>query len=139
MGGGGGERQPPQDLGVDVWALQRGRTYGTILVDLEARHVVDLLPDRSSHALGAWLRRNDLRLSPRALTLTMLLRLFVADQFVHGIGGARYDQVTDTLIARHFNLEPPRFAVTTATLYFPGAAGRTRECVACVTSSLVHR
>ena len=82
--------------------------------------------------LLAWLRRNDLRLSPRALTLTMLLRLLVADQFVHGIGGGRYDQVTDALIARHFDLEPPRFAVTTATLYFPGAAGRTRACMACV-------
>jgi hypothetical protein len=78
------------------------------------------------------MRRNDVRLSPRALTLTMLLRLFVADQFVHGIGGARYDQVTDALVARHFKLDPPRFAVTTATLYFPGAAGRTRQCMACV-------
>ena len=82
--------------------------------------------------LLAWMRRNDLRLSPRALTLTMLLRVFVADQFVHGIGGGRYDQVTDALIARQFGLEPPRFAVTTATLYFPGAAGRARQCMACV-------
>jgi transposase len=49
-------RRTPQVLGVDDWALKRGRTYGTILVDLEARHVVDLLPDRSSHALAAWLR-----------------------------------------------------------------------------------
>lgn len=90
----------------------------------------DGLPAASE--LLRWMRRNDLRLAPRALTLTMLLRLFVADQFVHGIGGGRYDQVTDTLIARHFGIEPPRFAVTTATLYFPGAVGRTRACMACV-------
>jgi hypothetical protein len=82
--------------------------------------------------LLAWLRRSNVRLSPRALTLTMLLRLLVADQFIHGIGGGRYDQVTDELISRHFTLEPPRFAVTTATLYFPGAAGQTRACMACV-------
>jgi hypothetical protein len=82
--------------------------------------------------LSGWLKRNDLRLAPRALTLTMLLRLVVADQFVHGIGGARYDQVTDALVACHFGVEPPRFAVTTATLYFPGAAGRTRACTCCV-------
>ena len=82
--------------------------------------------------LLAWLRRNDLRLSPRALTLTMLLRLLVADQFVHGIGGGRYDRVTDALIARHCRLEPPRFAVTTATLQFPGAVGRSRVCMPCV-------
>jgi transposase len=42
---------------VDDWAMKRGRTYGTILVDLEARHVVDVLPDRSVHTLAAWLRR----------------------------------------------------------------------------------
>ena len=82
--------------------------------------------------LSAWLRTHDLRLAPRALTTTMSIRLLLADQFVHGIGGARYDQVTDKLIARHFRVEPPRFAVTTATLYFPGAAGRSRECVSCV-------
>lgn len=80
-----------------------------------------------------WLGRHSLRLSPRALTLTMFLRLLAADQFVHGIGGARYDQVTDLLISRHFGLTPPRFAVTTATLLFPLAVGRSRICLNCLT------
>ena len=82
--------------------------------------------------LGAWLREHDLRLAPRALTLTTVLRLLIADQFVHGIGGGRYDRVADALISRHFGLEPPRFAVTTVTLYFPQAAGRPRVCMSCV-------
>lgn len=83
-------------------------------------------------ALTSWLRENHLRLAPRALTLTTFLRLLVVDQFIHGIGGGRYDQVTDRLLARHFGLEPPRFAVTTATLYFPQAVGRSRVCMSCV-------
>ncbi len=111
----------------DRWALRSP-------TDAEDIFLFDAAADGWDAARGllAWLRRNDLRLSPRALTLTMLLRLLVADQFIHGIGGARYDQVTDTLIARHFGVEPPRFAVTTATLYLPGAAGRARACMMCV-------
>ncbi|HLL88398.1 MAG TPA: hypothetical protein VK324_03770 [Tepidisphaeraceae bacterium] len=81
--------------------------------------------------LAAWLRRGGRRLSPRALTLTMFLRLLLCDQFVHGIGGGRYDQVLDKLLARHFALDPPRFSVTTATLFFPHAATASRACVPC--------
>jgi hypothetical protein len=82
--------------------------------------------------LKRFLHRHNVRLSPRALTLTMFLRLFVADQFVHGIGGGRYDQVTDDVIRNFFNMEPPHFAVTTATLYFPTAVGRKRPCFPCL-------
>jgi transposase len=48
--------QPPRVVGVDDWALRRGQTYGTIVVDLERRRVVDLLPDRQAETLGRWLR-----------------------------------------------------------------------------------
>lgn len=47
---------PPRVLGIDDCALRKGRTYGTILVDLERRAVVDLLPDRMAETLTAWLR-----------------------------------------------------------------------------------
>ena len=46
-------------LGVDDWALRNGRSYGTILVDLEARRVVDLLPDRTAQTLTDWLNDRD--------------------------------------------------------------------------------
>jgi transposase len=45
----------PRILGVDDWSFCRGRTYGTILTDLEQHHVVDLLPDRSAQTLKHWL------------------------------------------------------------------------------------
>lgn len=82
--------------------------------------------------LSRWLRGHGLRLSPRALTLTAALRLLVADNFVHGIGGGQYDQVLDALIERHLGIEPPRFAVTTATLFFPDALGEPRVCLPCL-------
>ena len=48
----------PQVVGVDDWASRKGRTYGSILVDLKQHRVVDLLPDRSAPTLSAWLRRH---------------------------------------------------------------------------------
>ena len=111
----------------DRWALRPPSAADAVFIFDPGAHGWD-----AAKRLSDWLRQTQLRLSPRALTLTMLLRLLAADQFVHGIGGARYDQVTDRLIARHFGIDPPRFAVTTATLYFPGAAGRSRVCMTCV-------
>src|SRR5262249_12323336 len=55
----------------------------------------------------------------RALTTTMFIRLFVADLFIHGIGGAKYDEVTDDIIRRYFGIEPPEYLVISGTLHLP--------------------
>ncbi len=46
----------PRVLGIDDWAKQKGRTYGTILVDLESHQVVDVLPERSAECVEQWLK-----------------------------------------------------------------------------------
>ena len=49
---------PPRYVGIDDWACRKGQTYGTILVDLERRTVIDLLPGRDGEALRKWLAAN---------------------------------------------------------------------------------
>jgi transposase len=41
--------------GIDDWSWRKGRTYGTIIVDLERREVVDLLQDRTATGTAGWL------------------------------------------------------------------------------------
>lgn len=48
-------RQSPRVLGVDEFAFRQGCTYGTILVDVEKRRPIDVLPDRTSETLASWL------------------------------------------------------------------------------------
>jgi len=45
----------PRVLGIDDWAFRRGHRYGTLLVDLERRCPVDLLPERTVEAVAQWL------------------------------------------------------------------------------------
>ena len=42
--------------GVDDWAWRKGSNYGTIIVDLERREVVDVLADRSAATTACWFR-----------------------------------------------------------------------------------
>nr|WP_306314015.1 transposase [Streptomyces hydrogenans] len=44
----------PRVVGVDEYATRKGRHYGTVLVDVEARRPVDLLPDREGSSPAAW-------------------------------------------------------------------------------------
>ena len=45
-------------LGVDDFALRKRHTYGTILVDLERRKPVALLPERTAEPVAQWLREH---------------------------------------------------------------------------------
>lgn len=111
---------------------RRGEQWALVVDDdaflLDARRS----GEQAAEALEKFLVAHQARVSPRALTLTLFVRLVLCDQFVHGIGGARYDQITDALILNLFDMEPPPFAVATATLYFPEALGRERVCLACL-------
>lgn len=94
---------------------------GSDLLLFADRTEIGLLPERHLRScsqvpaaladLGEW------RIRPRALTLTIWARLLLADLFVHGIGGAKYDRISDSIIADYYGLTPPHMACVSATLH----------------------
>jgi transposase len=49
---------PPRVAGIDDWSWRRGQRYGTIICDLERRRVIDILPERSTEVVAAWLQQH---------------------------------------------------------------------------------
>jgi hypothetical protein len=94
-----------------------------ILSDMETLRVElpispDTSPSRWVEALSR-MEEHSLRLRPRAILTTLVARMIVADVFVHGIGGAAYDLLTDDIVRRLTGCDPPRHAVVTGTLRLP--------------------
>jgi hypothetical protein len=59
------------------------------------------------------------KLRTRALLTTLLARVLFSDLFLHGIGGAKYDQLTDVIIRRFLGIDPPEYMIVSATLQLP--------------------
>ncbi len=66
-------------------------------------------------------------LRPRALLTTMYLRIMVSDLFIHGIGGGKYDQLTNGIVREFFGIDAAPMAVATATLHLPIALNAQHE------------
>ncbi len=60
-----------------------------------------------------------IKIRPKAIVNTMYSRMFLSDLFVHGIGGAKYDLITNEIIREFFGVEPPAYVTVSATLHLP--------------------
>jgi hypothetical protein len=104
-----------------VFARQEGREIA--LSDGKAEFArVRLAPDCEACCAVEVLRKlpeQGIRFRARALTTTLFSRLCLADLFVHGIGGAKYDEMTDRIMCRFLGVTPPGFLTLTASLYLP--------------------
>jgi hypothetical protein len=111
---------PFPDLEIDgdcielpFWCVEDGRRSSTYLVG-------DEIVVRDRRVAAAEL--DDIQLAPKALALTMFTRMFVADLFVHGTGGASYDRVTDLVARDIFGVPPPPYVTASATLMLDPAS-----------------
>ena len=109
----------PRILGVDEFALRRGSTYGTLLVDLERHRPVDLLPDARAQSLTDWLwAHHEVKVLARDRADAYALAgrigapqaLQVADRFhlVRNVIGALRDLLHSQRWKEAGSAEPPR-------------------------------
>ncbi len=108
---------------------RRGRLFARLSADrIELRsdaaawpHLPRLQEETREATIKAYLDlgQRGLQIRSRALTNTLYCRLFVGDYFLHGIGGGKYDEVTDAIARAFYRMEPPAYGVLTATLLLP--------------------
>jgi hypothetical protein len=87
------------------------RTFAlSLTTDGDAAVAVEQLDDLAARGI---------KIRTRALSTTLFARLLLSDLFLHGIGGAKYDQVTNQIAEQFFGFALPEFAAVSATLRLP--------------------
>ncbi len=99
----------------------RGRVFAktkddTVIVSFEGEDSIEFNKKELYNGIDL-IKKNNRKIRPKAMILTLFNRMFVSDAFIHGVGGAKYDRITDNIIRDFYNIEPPEFITTSLTLY----------------------
>jgi hypothetical protein len=109
--------QEPRRRG--LLARRRGRALELRIAGEDAAFLeLPLAPDSSACCAVERLRElstGPIRIRTRALTTTMFSRILLADLFIHGIGGAKYEELGDEISRRFFGFDPPGFLTLSMT------------------------
>ncbi len=125
----------PHQVELPFWIFKSGEPRGRLIFDPDSQSIlidggaIGLKELQHGNLAGqgmrfkALLTSKGMHIRPRALTLTMFVRGFLANLFIHGIGGALYDRITDTMMRRLFACQPPYACVSAGWLLpFPQLA-----------------
>lgn len=79
---------PPMIIGIDDWSQRNGRDYGTLIIDLERRRPIDVLPERTAEAVATWLQQHP---------TVQVVRRDRAEAYIDGItrGAPQAKQIAD--------------------------------------------
>lgn len=95
----------------------KGSGDAIALTDREGWRLETQVSDLASSLLES--AAHNIAIRPRALITTLYSRLILSDLFLHGIGGAKYDQLTDLIASDFFGVTLPPFSTLTATMHLP--------------------
>lgn len=98
-----------------VWCQRAGGEV--LLLGDDGRNIATLSAEPED-AIAALLS-SKATLAPKALAMTLFVRSFICDLFIHGVGGGNYDRVADEVFARYFGSQAPAFVVASATMHLP--------------------
>ncbi|MBI3583529.1 MAG: hypothetical protein HY096_06205 [Nitrospinae bacterium] len=100
---------------------KRGRVFAkskndTVVVSFEGGDSIEFNRKKLYNGIDL-IKKDNIKIRPKAMILTLFNRMFVSDAFIHGVGGAKYDRITDNIIRDFYNIEPPQFITASLTLY----------------------
>lgn len=116
-------------LELPFWAIDLKQRTRAPLYGRPREEMIELLESgikpiasfyRTDCARGPALLDKERLIAPRAMLTTMFLRILLADLFVHGSGGGKYDRCTNMFVKSFFSVECPDYVIATADRYlFP--------------------
>jgi hypothetical protein len=132
----------PDDAGrstfeLPFWIYKPGESRERLRIRIANGKAVIVFQNNEIDSADA-IKNSQLRFRPRALSFTMFVRLFLADLFIHGIGGALYDQISDGILEDLFHSVPPYACVSAAWLLPLGTEIATDEDLAALMSRRHH-
>ena len=120
---------------IPFWGVTRHHQRHSLWAKNDGKHIIlKIKGGNETYSLGIEELERELSVMhlsiwPKAVPQTLFCRMYLCDYFIHGTGGAVYEEVGDLLFTKYFKLKPLSFGVTTATYLASPEESRHLESV----------
>ena len=107
-----------------LWLANDAGQRTTLLLALDANSKLILATEfevllqthkLNAHAIIEILEQKGYLIRPKAILLTSFIRLYLSDWFIHGVGGARYESITDYILTNYFDINGLKYGAASLT------------------------